>query len=80
MSDEPKNFNMLLAEHRIREACRLIQNIMEYGHLTIEGIAQEVGYKSRSSFSNAFKRVTGLSPSAFSTIAKEKSQLSKICH
>ncbi|MGN0225996.1 MAG: helix-turn-helix domain-containing protein [Prevotella sp.] len=75
-----KNFNMLLAEYRIREACRLIQKTTEYGHLTIEGIAQEVGYKSRSSFSNAFKRVTGLSPSTFSTMAKEKSQLSQICH
>ncbi|MGM9816052.1 MAG: helix-turn-helix domain-containing protein [Lepagella sp.] len=69
-----KNFNQLVADYRVKEACRMLQNPQEYGNMTIEAIGQEVGYKSRTSFCNIFKRVTGLSPSAFAAIAKEKSK------
>ncbi len=67
-----KNFNTIIAEYRIREACRRLQDTEHYGQYSVEGIAQSVGYKSRSSFANVFKRITGLSPSVYAKMAEEK--------
>lgn len=65
-----KNFNALLNEYRIKEACRRINNIAEYGNYTIEAISQGVGFKSRPNFVNTFKNITGLTPSEYQKIAK----------
>ena len=59
------NFNGLLNEYRIKEACRRINDTAKYGNLTIEAIGQSVGFKSRSAFSTIFKQVVGLTPSAY---------------
>lgn len=59
------NFNGLLNEYRIKEACRRFNNPDQYGHLTIEAVGQSVGFKSRSAFSTIFKQIVGLSPSAY---------------
>lgn len=66
-----KNFNQLLGEYRVREACCRLSDQEHYGHLTIEGVARSVGFKSRTNFSAIFKRVTGLTPSEFMMMAKE---------
>lgn len=60
-----KNFYELLNEYRVREACRRLSDHDKYGHLTIEAISQNVGYKSRTSLVSAFKKITGLTPSAY---------------
>ncbi len=65
------NFNSLVAEHRVREACRRLDNEAQYGHLTIEAVAQSVGFKSRNSLILAFKKVTGLTPSEYQKMCKE---------
>lgn len=57
-------FKTLLTRYRIREACHRLSD-GHYSHLSIEGIAESVGFKSRSSFVQAFKRETGLSPSDY---------------
>ncbi len=67
------NFNSLLNEYRIKEACRRLGGNPDYANMTIEGIAESVGFKSRTSFGTLFKSVTGLSPSAYQKIAHEKS-------
>lgn len=59
------NFSTYLNEYRIKEACRRMADKEHYGHLTIEAISQEVGFRSRASFINAFKKFTGLTPSQF---------------
>ena len=59
------NFNMLLNEYRIKESCRRLMDTGTYGNYTIEGIANSVGYKSRSNFATIFKEIVGLTPSAF---------------
>ena len=59
------NFNGLLNEYRIKEACRRINDTEHYGHLTIEAIGQSVGFKSNSNFVSNFKKITGLTPSAY---------------
>jgi AraC-like DNA-binding protein len=59
------NFNGLLNEYRIKEACRRFNDPDQYGHLTVEAIGQSVGFKSRSAFSTVFKQIVGLTPSAY---------------
>ncbi len=63
------NFNTMLNEYRIREACRRLSDTENYGHLTIEAIAQSVGFKSRTGFATLFKRYTGMTPSVYQKIA-----------
>lgn len=67
-----KNFPTFLGEFRVREACRQLSNPDMPGRLTIEAIANNVGFKSRSAFSVVFKRITGLSPSDYIRIANEQ--------
>ena len=66
-----KSFIILLSEYRIHEACRRMNDIEHYGHLTIDAIGQSVGFKGRSGFLRAFKRVTGLTPSEYQALARE---------
>jgi AraC-like DNA-binding protein len=59
-----KGFNDFVNEFRIEEAkARLVDKI--YQHLTLEGIALEVGFASRTTFLRAFKKVTGMSPNYY---------------
>jgi len=37
----------------------------DFEHLSIEGIAQSVGFNSKSTFNKAFKMLTGITPSFF---------------
>lgn len=64
------NFNMLLNRYRIREACRKIEADPKH-LLTIEALANEVGFKSRSTFTTAFKHFTGLTPTEYIRLSKE---------
>lgn len=59
-----QNFNQLVNEKRIEIAIEKIQSNV-WKNLTIEGIAQEVGFKSRTTFNKAFQEKTGLTPSQF---------------
>ena len=68
-----KSFKQVLNEQRVREACRQLNDTERYGHLTIEAIAANLGFNSRSNFTVTFKRITGISPSKFLKMAKEKS-------
>lgn len=69
-----KNFNALLNDHRISEACRRMNDTANYGQFTIETISSGVGFKSRSNFISTFKRVTGLTPSEYQRLAKERNK------
>lgn len=60
-----KNFSQLLAEWRIREACRRIQDKENYGNYTVEAIGESVGFHTRSNFFATFKRITGLTTTEF---------------
>lgn len=66
------NFNALLNEYRVREACRRMNNEAVYGHLSLEGISSGVGFRARSSFLQAFKRFTGLTPSEYLRIQRSE--------
>lgn len=70
-----RNFNALLSEYRVKEACRRINDEAAYGHMTLEGIAQSVGIKSRTNFSVVFKQQTGLTPSEYMRLARQRHSL-----
>ncbi|MBD5225582.1 MAG: helix-turn-helix domain-containing protein [Bacteroidales bacterium] len=65
------NFNMLMNDRRIDEACRRIDDFGRYGHLTIEAIGNSVGFRSANAFRTNFKRRTGLAPSTYMEMSRK---------
>ncbi|WP_461599499.1 helix-turn-helix domain-containing protein [Winogradskyella sp.] len=59
-----KNFNQLLNAYRISYALEKI-NDKSWQNLSIEGMAENVGFKSRTTFNKAFKENTGCTPSEY---------------
>lgn len=68
------NFNTFINEYRIKEACKRISDRDNYGNMTLEAIANSVGFKSVNSFRTAFKKVTGLFPSKYQQLADKKNR------
>lgn len=66
------NFATLLGRYRIREACRRFNDHARYGSWTIEAVARDLGFRSRSHFAQTFKKHTGLNPSEYLRLAREK--------
>lgn len=69
-----KNFRTFLNSYRIREAQRLFAE-PESAKYTIESVALQVGFKSRSTFREAFKEVTGISPNFYLKSVQENRKL-----
>ncbi len=63
------SFNNLLAEYRVKEACRRMHD-KSYNNHTLEALGASVGIKSRSNFVVHFRRVTGMTPSAYWRMAR----------
>ena len=59
-----QNFYEFTASYRVKAAQALLEH-EETAMLPIEHIAERVGYYSKSSFNTAFKKHTGMTPSAF---------------
>ena len=68
-----QNFNTFLNSYRIKEACKRMGDLENYGNYTIEAISESVGFKSRSTFVSSFKRITGLTPSQYQRLARQQS-------
>lgn len=49
----------------------MLGNDKEYGHISLQGVAETVGFKSRTTFIAAFKQFVGMLPSAYRKIAME---------
>lgn len=73
---EGKNFSRYINEFRIQEACTLLKQNEAVANYSIEGIANMVGFKSKSSFYKAFKDIVGVTPNYYlkevKTISKKK--------
>lgn len=67
-----KNFSNFINEYRIQEARIRLMDTTHYGNYTIQAIAESVGYKSQSTFINAFRKITGIPPSIYQKMAKEQ--------
>ena len=61
LQQEGTSFTQLLAESR----ASLAQELLRERHLTLTDIAEQLGFSDLSSFSQAFKRWTGLAPSVY---------------
>jgi len=59
-----QSFFELLASYRVEEAKRILSD-KKNDKLTIEEISEMVGYNSKTAFNNAFKKLTGKTPSEF---------------
>ena len=66
-----KNFSSFVNEFRIKEASK---RLIDDKNITIEAVAFDVGFKSKSAFNNAFKHYTGVTPSFFIKNAKEEQE------
>ncbi|NQZ42898.1 MAG: AraC family transcriptional regulator [Flavobacteriaceae bacterium] len=67
-----KNFYSLLNSYRIAEAKALLIN---EPFLSVKAIMYEVGFNSKNSFYNAFKKDTGSSPNDFRLMGRFPAQL-----
>ena len=65
-----KNFSSLLNEYRIKEARKILSESSNL-KFTIESIAESVGYKSKTTFNNAFKKFVGVTPSFYINSIKD---------
>lgn len=68
------DFRALVAKYRIKEACIRLQNEALDHKVTIESIAGEVGYRSRTHFTKVFKETTGLTPTEYIRQVKKNEQ------
>jgi len=59
-----KNFNEFINHYRI-ETFKHIAKKTNHTHLTIEGLAYESGFNSKTVFNTYFKKETGLTPKQF---------------
>ena len=66
-----KTFSEYINEFRVMEACRRFSE-GEYANMTIETVGKSVGFKSRSNFGPAFKKVTGLNPKDYLAMARNE--------
>lgn len=65
------NFNVFLNKYRVKEACRRLSDVQKYGLYTMDTIANTVGFRSRTSFTTAFKAYTGQTPSEYLRMARQ---------
>lgn len=59
-----KNFNALVNERRVKAFIARMDD-SRYANYTIDAIAEELGFKSRSTFSKVFTSITGMSPTTY---------------
>lgn len=71
VNEQGTNIATFLNEYRVRRACRLMDS-SQSDTLTIEGVAHAVGFKSRNAFAAAFRRFTGMKPSDYMNIARQR--------
>jgi len=65
------NFYNYINEMRVEKAKTYL--LMDsHGHFSVDGIASQVGFQSKSSFYTAFKKSTGLTPAAYRNKKNEK--------
>lgn len=67
------NFNDFINQYRIAESKKRLLD-QKYSHLTIEAIGNSVGFTSKATFYNAFKKHVAVSPKEYIKLQKTKTQ------
>ena len=65
------NFFTLINRYRVDEACRLMGS-PDHQHLSILGIAYEVGFSAKTTFNTVFKKQVGQTPSSYLNAVKHQ--------
>jgi len=58
------NFNTWVNSYRCREAAKRLEN-PQFDRMTIEAIAESLGFRNRSHFASVFKQTTGMTPAEY---------------
>ncbi len=61
---EGKNFFEFINSYRVKEVIVLMKD-PKFAHYSLIGLAQEAGFKSKSTFNPVFKKITGQTPSQY---------------
>lgn len=69
-----KNFNEFINEVRIDHLCDLVQKDNSLLSYTIEALGNQVGFNSRTTFINAFKKRKGMTPSEYFNLSKKQQE------
>ncbi len=67
-----KNFSNYVNEYRIRKACLRLADFDRFGTYTISAIGQSVGFKSNTTFTAVFRKLTGMTPSVYQKIGRQE--------
>lgn len=67
-----ENFAQFINRYRVEESKRLLLS-EKHAHLSMVGIAFEAGFNSKTAFNMAFKKMVGVSPTAY----REKENVTK---
>lgn len=73
-SHKRKNFNAYINELRINYIIDKLKNNPSYLQYKISYLAEDSGFSSHSVFATVFKQVTGISPTSFIAILKDKKE------
>jgi AraC-like DNA-binding protein len=64
--------DITIEKYIISQKIEKVKELLEYGELNLNQIAEKLGYSSAAHLSTQFKNVTGITPSAFKSIETEK--------
>ncbi len=73
-TQKQKNFNGYINELRINYIIEKLENDPQYLQYKISYLAEDSGFSSHSVFATVFKSVTGISPTTFITILRDKQE------
>lgn len=68
------NFTAYVNGFRVDKARERLADTSGYGQYTIKAIGESVGFKSQTSFTNIFKKATGITPAMYQRIALSEAQ------
>lgn len=63
--------NITIEQYLILQRIERVKELLKYGELTLSEISYKLGYSSVQHLSNQFKKVTGMTPSAFKKMVGE---------
>lgn len=67
-----KNFNSYINTYRVHLACTRLDDVAHFGNISLKGISEGVGFKSHTSFVNVFRKITGITPSMYQSLARKE--------
>ncbi|MGI6222690.1 MAG: helix-turn-helix domain-containing protein [Prevotella sp.] len=68
------NFTAYVNGFRVDKARERLADTQHFGQYTIKAIGESVGFKSQTSFTNIFKKATGITPAMYQKIALSDAQ------